>query len=460
MMPTIPRRDVLRLLGLTAVGACFRDDVDPTALDPRMSWPAGEGVPVSGLAAFAPQQAILFDGGVSPESTYAIALTNNGFLIDFGNPLGDCPPPDGSPSGVVAVTASMGVYQPALAGEHLLPAVPPFAGVVPPELLGLTSDCELLVQLAALDAYLVPACDLAQERVAKLEECRDRAAAAYCRIIELSQHLHEACIFSAAPLSGDSLPADAVPGAQFLCAKGVLALKQIPVVLDLLAARLLVCEQNLAKLFDIEQLFRDAEGAICHKDALLGSALFHRSRAEAMLNVGKSDLATLDILKTHLTPQALQAECAACGGVSVDVTLQLSGAVVMLTGRTAIGRYVGAFRAAADESRDEREAARLGDLAKRLASVPAGRVIQVIFPANAAVPQDHIAVRPASAPDDGVSPLVVILSAQGRGAPLPQQELSDLQFLFDKFRLFLATLRGERHESDDPGGARPTARLS
>jgi hypothetical protein len=67
------------------------------------------------------------------------------------------------------------------------------------------------------------------------------------------------------------------------------------------------------------------------------------------------------------------------------------------------------------------------------------------------VPQDHIAVRPASAPDDGISPLVVILSALGRGAPLPQQELSDLQFLFDKFRLFLATLRGERHESDDPG---------
>ena len=450
MMPTIPRRDVLRLLGLTAVGACFRDDVDPTALDPRLSWPAGEGVPVSGLAAFAPQQAILFDGGASPESTYAIALTNNGFLIDFGDPLGDCPPPAGSPSGVVAVTASMGVYQPALAGEHLLPAVPPFAGVVPPELLGLTSACELLAQLAALDAYLVPACDLAQERVAKLEECRDRAAAAYCRIIELSQHLVEACIITAGPPLEDSLPGDALSVTP-LCAKGVLALKQIPVVLDLLAALLLVCEQSLAKLFDIEQDFRDAEEAICHKDALLGSALVLRSRAEAMLNVGKSNLAKLDILKTYLTQQALQAECAACGGVIVDVTFQLSGAVVMLTGRTAIGRYVGAFRAAAGESRDEREAARLGDLANRLASVPAGRVIQVIFPANAAVPQDHIAVRPASALDDGVSPLVVILSAQGRGAPLPQQDFSDLQFLFDKFRLFLATLRGERHESDDPG---------
>jgi hypothetical protein len=61
-----------------------------------------------------------------------------------------------------------------------------------------------------------------------------------------------------------------------------------------------------------------------------------------------------------------------------------------------------------------------------------------------------LAVRPPELPDDGESPLVVVLTAVEPGEGTPALNAADIQLLFEQIRLFEATLAREPDRSETP----------
>ncbi len=173
--------------------------------------------------------------------------------------------------------------------------------------------------------------------------------------------------------------------------------------------------------------------------------------AEKNLLDAAETVAGLGSLTASLSEESLEASCAECEDpVFTGSPLALSGAVTLFAGRQTVGRFVGAFHSAANDTDDPELAARLADLAARLAAVPNDRVLQILFPSGSGVGQHLLALRAPELPDDGESPLVVVLTGLASGAPRPAPNAADIQLLFEHVRLFEDTLAREPGRLEAP----------
>ncbi len=432
----------MRLIGLTVI-LTVGLTLAPFAAGPIFA--------AEGLAAYKPQQAVVFDGAPTAASTYFIAFSQAGLLLDLGSgPFVTCAGTSHiSPGGVVAEVQGRGVFQSDQdLGVHLIPSFPAVFSELPAELKQAKNDCELLAAFSLVQAYLASVASQAQDRLGEVHACRHRVRALHCEVVQAIEQAptveEPPC-----PVTGCLVPNIAGPPGEeedvgFVdfppeaCAEGVTALLQIPGLLDSLVTQVSNCQEAEAALQTLDGTVADKVASFggltagqkntffSYADAILAAAEKYASQAEAVV-------ASISALSASITLENLQASCAPCSGSTAGpVVIQANGAVLVQMQRQPIGRFVDAF-----------EAAGFSDLSERLARVPNHRVLQFTYRSASAVGQDLVAVRAADAPDDGVSPLVVILSALPRDAPLPDMNVADQRLLFEGFRAF-ADVLGQR----------------
>jgi hypothetical protein len=412
-----------------------------------------------GPGAIDPDQAIVFDGSTAAQDIFVLSMKNAGYVIERSSSGFVCPESiHVSPGGLFAF-GNAGVFTlEHEIGHILLLPVPRVPGTIPPELQELETDCDLLAVLPALEDYAASANSLAQARLNEAQSCRDRARNLYCAVV--------ATIEDATILDG-FLGAGVIPSAPdtpydwtFVgpepCTQGVTRLDEIPASLDFLATLVSVCrgyETELATLHaDVLIAVQshggltgaDAEQFMANADALLGNAESKVRQVEETVDELSESLVAWD-------EASLEASCDACPPDPIGGSQLLhTGLVQLIQRRQVVGRFVGAFQSAANHTDDPELAARFADLATRLAAVPNDRVLQVLFPSSSAVGQHMLAVRPPELPDDGESPLVVVLTAVEPGEGTPALNAADIQLLFEQIRLFEATLAREPDRSETP----------
>ncbi len=407
------------------------------------------GLAAEGLGAFDPDQAVVFDGSTAAKDIFTVTVKRRGYLVELSEAGFVCPDADHSPpSGVASLVEAVGVFPLELeTGKALLLPVPSASGELPPELEALDTDCDLLAAFPALETYLLSVDAQAQARLAETQACRDGVRNLYCRVVAA---VEEAATLEPTAAHGPILPgtspySDYSFGETDEC-PGLTHLADIPGLLDYLAVLVDLCKGGAAALAAlrvqvVEAVQNDGGLTALDKDFFLMMADAELGYAEHGVDESVETLVKLDGAMATLTEESLEASCTDCGEpASIGV---LSGAVKLVAQRQAIGRFVGAFQSAARHADDPELSARLAGLAQRLATISNDRVLQVIFPSGSRVGQHFIALRPPDLPDDGHSPLVVVLTALEEGAPVPRMNGTDFQLLFEQVRLFGATLARE-----------------
>jgi hypothetical protein len=410
-----------------------------------------------GQGARNPDQAIVFDGSTAAKDVFTLALKNDGYFVELSQVGFVCPETEHeSPGGLFALIGEAGVFTlEREIGETLLLPVPRAAGELPDVLASLETDCDLLEALPALEAFLLSAGVQAQAQLLETEACRNRVRTLYCQVVEAVEEAETLPPSGASSGAGGGLGCGKVQVTQPEECPGIAHLAEIPGLLDYLESLVGSCngvEEALASLqTHVNDTVQTAGGLTQdEKENFLASADALLGDAEKNVLDAQETVAALGSLTASLSEESLEVSCAECGEPGLFAGVPLSGAVQLVSNRQAIGRFVGAFHSAANQTDNPELAARFADLAARLAAVPDDRVLQVIFPSDSAVGEHRLAVRSPDVPDDGVSPLVVMLTGLESGAPSPSPNAADIQLLFEQVRLFEATLAREPDRSEIP----------
>jgi hypothetical protein len=430
------------------IGLAFRAALIASAL---LLAAKSAGLAAEGLGAFDPDQAIVFDGSTAARDIFTLALKNDGYFVEL-TPVGFvCPETEHvSPGGLFALIGEAGVFTLELEiGETLLLPVPPAAGELPDALADLETDCDLLEALPALEAYLVSAGAQAQARLLETQACRDRVRILYCQLVASVEEAETVLGAGGTHAAGGGGGTGKVEFSQPEECPGVTHLAEIPGVLDYLESLVGSCDGVETALASLQAHVNDtvqSAGGLTQdeKQNFLAGADAGLGDAERNLLDAADTVAGLGSLTGSLSEESLEASCAECEDpIFTGSPLALSGAVTLFAGRQVVGRFVGAFHSAANDTDDPQLAARLADLAGRLAAVPNDRVLQVLFPSGSGVGQHLLALRAPELPDDGESPLVVVLTGWASEAPGPAPNAADIQLLFEHVRLFGDTLARE-----------------
>jgi hypothetical protein len=410
-----------------------------------LTFAAGSTIAAEGVAAYEPRQAIFFDGDPTAASTYFIAFSNQGVLRDLGKGGSPC---SGvlhvSPGGVVPAVPNAGVFQSAPGFDASpLPTFPASFAEPPVDIKEINDDCGLLASFSLVQSYLASVASAVQDRVDEIQACVNQVRAGYCRIVHA---VEEATAKNpASTIVPIAQPLSPVNGLGLIfapdfesCTLNTFFLYEIPGFLDYLSSSLGDCQKvgdMLQELDDIVTTMVTLGGGIPSNIKVDALSYADDLLALAEEVAGQAALAAQQFtdVVAEITQENLQASCAHClHPAQGRIVIQASGAVLVQEQREPIGRLVGAFNAAG-----------LSDLGKRLARVPNHRVLHYTFPSPSAVGQDLVAMRAADAFDDGVAPLVVILSALPQDAPLPEMNVADLRVLYEGFRAFAEVL-GQR----------------
>lgn len=407
-----------------------------------------------------PDQAIVFDGSTAAQDIFTVALKNDGYLVELSAFGFVCPESDHvSPSGIFALFEDAGVFRVEHEiGEILLMPVPRVPGTIPPELEDLETDCDLLGVLPALEAYAASASSLAQTRLIEAQSCRDRVRDLYCVVVAAIEDAPTLdVLFDEPPFLGGNggffdftfLPPQA-------CTRALTRLDEIPKSLDALAALVSLCEgrETALQILHVDVLTRvQSQGGLApsEKEEFLDIADATLGATEKLVDEVEETVDDLAEAIADLDEDSVEESCDECSPDFIGGSqLLLSGLVELAARRQVVGRFVGAFHSAANHADDPELAARLNEIAERLAEVPNDRVLQALFPSGWAAGQHLLALRPPELPDDGESPLVVVLTAADSAVDTPGFNAADIELLFEQIRLFNATVTREPDRPDTP----------
>ncbi len=176
------------------------------------------------------------------------------------------------------------------------------------------------------------------------------------------------------------------------------------------------------------------------REKALASADKEMSYADEQSTLANEELNQINQWSAQFVLRDVELSCEECElSPREDPLIPLSGAVILQTDRTPLDRYVTAFQAAARVTPDPDLALRLSDIALRLEEISDGRVLHLTYASTSAIGQDYLALYPANAPDDGLSPLIVVLTAlnEDPDPPLPPMNAADERLLFDGYQAFL-----------------------
>lgn len=405
-----------------------------------------------GLASWTPTQGFVFDGSLATKDSYGFAFKDDaGFLLDLGEPGSPCPGAQHTnPGGTFTVFDGRGVFQPFASASSLVSA-PLDPRQLPAGLAGLTTSCELLDVPLLLGDYLNAVETTADGLVAQLAGCVDQAHVLYCHLVASIENAPVAPpagkIFATPSLS---CPFNSLPPNGFAsCPSAVDLLHRFPPYLDVLESLESQCLLAHERLNSIQNEV-DIDAATLGlpenlAPELLAEADEALSYAESVLAYANEWRSLIDTLISNLTPESIGEFCDLCMIHSLNFTaLKSSGAVRVTFGAEPLGRYIGALRSAADANPDPEQASRFDALAERLIRLDGARVMQVTFASGSSVGQEALALASSGAPDDGLSPQAIVLTALDETAPLPAPDAGDVQLLLDALRRFQALLHPGR----------------
>ena len=139
-----------------------------------------------------------------------------------------------------------------------------------------------------------------------------------------------------------------------------------------------------------------------------------------------------------ITLASAQADCDECPSPTLPFSFFPSSNIEVARDDSVISSLAGAFSATASSEADLALAARYAGIAQKLPTLPTDRILYVSHPTDAPGETLAIGLRSSSLPDDGVSPLAVIIRADpSASAPLG---IVDRRVVLDAWRALSRTV--------------------
>jgi hypothetical protein len=326
----------------------------------------------------------------------------------------------------------------------------------------LEDDCDVLAVLADVQAYVAGQVASVNPKWASIDACVAQAEQAYCdkiAAIEQAQVLPGSnqsagrSLIWLYPRFRDSYVLG--PDYFYECTRYtrlILYMSQDPGVHDALDLTLAECQQALAGIgtFDRNTIYEDEIAPmLVRADAYLEKAHTALAYATDYQNIVINWAASFDAV-------GIQYSCDFCEdlaewGLDSDGNQQNPRNPDFLDlewGYEGIAGIANSFQQAALDVEDTVLASRYGSIAAKLASLPPSRIFHASFPASTAVGSVSVALRNSALPDDGTSPLAVVLTA--RVDTSAQPTLLDVRIVLDALRLFGRTLASSAASPPNP----------
>jgi hypothetical protein len=165
-------------------------------------------------------------------------------------------------------------------------------------------------------------------------------------------------------------------------------------------------------------------------------------RVESMQDAMAATLAEIASQGAECSHSSLAASCAQCLDDPGPLALPgPSGAVRVRQGGAVLRRVAATFRTAARTATEPALRERYAALAERLRGLPAARILDVTAPASGALGQSYVGLRRTDLPDDGRSPLAVVVTlVRNRKGCMPALTGPDRALLEQAFEAFKNTL--------------------
>ncbi len=387
------------------------------------------------------QRAMVFEGSLAKGDT---------FVVDLGSPspvsLGTggfvCPGSlHASPGGIVTPPPQSQPVEPAGAGltagrRDFLASRPP----LPPLVIdSLEDDCDVVAQFAQVQAHLDQLLLDAASMVAAQNACLVKVGQTYCDFVaavesitigpELMGHAPSLNTF-AHPLRSMSPISRCDRYARELHI-------QLPTLADEMNQELVNCEEISDRLiaekaalpaadsaFNINRFFDRADAQLAASEGL-GPAM-----VKLQSEIGE--------VVAAITLAKAQADCDECPSPTLPFSFFPSSNIEVARDDSVISSLAGAFSATASSEADLALAARYAGIAQKLPTLPTDRILYVSHPTDAPGETLTIGLRSSSLPDDGVSPLAVIIRADpSASAPLG---IVDRRIVLDAWRALSRTV--------------------
>lgn len=398
-----------------------------------------------GSASADPNQGVLLDGSTDASAVFCVAFTDNGLQFSIVIPPVPCPGADHVPqAGVFQASPPLAAvfHSGQFDGRGFVVSPPFVAKTLPVSLQDLWDDCDVVEQFSGVLAYLDQAYLEGVDLVSDVDDCVQDARAAYCRLVEAIENAeihpegHNNVVVAEmvdgqlGPIYGGSESRE--------CVEFLVILESIPQGLDSMEQNLSTCEMKVSEMNTKAAGILNETILLPNREEHLAGADKKMSQAEEQSTQANELLNEISELNAQIGLPDVALSCEECEqSPREDPLIPLSGAVMLQTDRTPLDRYVTAFQQAARDTPDPDLAQRLTDIALRLEEIPDGRVHHLTFASTSVIGQDYLALHPADAPDDRVSPLAVLLTAVNPDPPLPPMNAADERLLFDGFQAFL-----------------------
>jgi hypothetical protein len=411
------------------------------------------GVPVAAVAQSSgrdesrAKQAWVFDGSADAAATYQIALDGEGFLAEM-SARPNCATrqrPSTLPDMIVTLFRK-GITQPSSPAfsfdANIFPR-PPGPTPSPFDPSRIETDCDALGAFAQVQAYLAQEQAQALQLQAEVGNCLQSANALECQLHDLVTHAHfnpdssfGTCKFGFAvdPDSNNKNLSDGTCGA---CA---LALFSVPQLIDTLQLELSSCtaaKNQLATDITLAQQIISSQSVACWatQAAFESDGLELQERAEGSYSLAGSVVTALNGVAAQCTLDKVTAGCTACSPGRRSSSGPSDPGPAAGHG-PSLDRLAQAFRLAAARASDPAAQTHLWDVAVRLERLPEHRVQRATFKTASSIGQELVALRSPDLPDDGVSPLAIVLTELDHDAPSPRLTPADQRQLLDAMQAF------------------------
>jgi hypothetical protein len=423
-------------------------------------------------------QSWVFDGAFQAAVTLGVAYTDSGVVSYLRDGL-VCAQGDSNPIGFVSLgPAQASVYRaapPLSFGLQLDPSfIPqPLPPAVDPALV--TNDCVALQHETGVQSYIAGLKIQIDATAAQTQACVENARQLACEVLDLVPLAVTKC--NETTLCDVIISGDLVEGVEgsdtpdetqgdfgsFPCHECERALSELPYLVKGATQGLAGCQKQVG---DLEFWRNGLAGFLASQDQPLTNffgglfftkgvgVLADRARAEVDAAESASDAVDATVESFAETSAAcshsnLVESCDACDGdTGTPPPVPLTGAVKSQLSARHLGKIATALRTEARRTTDTALRDRYTALANRLRRMPDARVLDVTAPASVPFSQNFVALRRSDLPDDGRSPLAVVMTlVRSRRCPPPLSR-TDRLLLDDGWETFRRTL--------DPGRDCPT----
>ena len=370
--------------------------------------------------ATAPARAIVFDGSGAAADVRFATYPTGVFEVDQGPGGFVCP-------GTTYVPASGGfdVGSPGTSvfasstgfGSSMTAFLTDQPHLAAPGIDGIEDDCDLAAAYPGASAYAVQAANDAATLAADVDACVAQAEIVYCQIVAAVEAATLLPPAASLYLESPDFPdkdAGTVPQARSCGVFSVPLVYDVPHVLDGIARRRGTCLDILAHM----QTTLAGIGAAIPSNLAARRLAFASSdlhAAHLVQSGAQQGLARIEQIRDAMTAVAVQAACAECSAAAGPPYSPRSASTLLSRETSVLSDLAAVFQLAAQDASEPEEATRLNEIAAHMLGVPESRVMHLTHATSSGVRSHVVALRSDLLPDDGVTPLAVIVTNEPSG---------------------------------------------